>query len=310
MTTTRVRPWRQLGTALLGALALAGSGLVAAPAASAHPHDGQPQHARAPRYLALGDSVAFGYRPAEVTTTAEYLDASNFRGYPEVLARHGRYRVTNASCPGETTGSMIDATAQSNGCENSVTSPYGYRTAYPLHVAYAGNQLDYAVRFLRHHPRTRLVSIDIGANDLFVCQQTTSDSCTGTDFAATVAQVQKNLDTILSTLRHRAHYRHRLVVLSYYSLDYGDPVGTGGIQALNAGLARAAQANRAVVADGFGAFQKAAASSGGDACAAGLIIALPQGGCNVHPTARGHRVLARAIAQVAGRHHHHHHHHR
>ena len=72
--------------------------------------------------------------PPEVTPPLDYLDASNFRGFPEVLenARLG-LRVVNASCPGETTASLIDATAQSNGCENSLGSPVGYRTAFPLH---------------------------------------------------------------------------------------------------------------------------------------------------------------------------------
>ncbi len=253
------------------------------------------------RYLALGDSVAFGYRPPQVTPPADYLDASSFVGYPEVLARWAHLRLTNASCPGETTASMIDATAQSNGCENSIGSPVGYRTAYPLHATYDGAQLDYAVRYLRHHPRTRLVSLDIGANDLFVCQSTTADRCTGTDFAETVATVQANVSRILGALRHRAHYHHRLVVLTYYSLDYGDPIGTGAITALNAGLAQAAAAHHARVADGFTAFEAVAQAAGGDTCDAGLTIALPDGGCNVHPTAEGHRLLARAVAQAARR---------
>jgi lysophospholipase L1-like esterase len=299
---------RSRSAALCAAAALAlvagSSGLQSAdaqPAASAgHGHSSH-HHARTHRYLALGDSVAFGYRPPEVTAPADYLDAGNFRGYPEVLARRTRLRVTNASCPGETTSSMLDVTAQSNGCENSVDSPVGYRTAYPLHTAYAGSQVDYAVRFLRQHRRTRLVSIDIGANDLFVCQATTADKCTGTDFAATVGTVRTNLDTILSTLRHRGRYHHRLVVLTYYSLDYGDPVGTAGITALDAAIAAAARANHAVVADGFGAFRRASAASGGDTCAAGLIIKLPDGTCNVHPTRKGHRVLARAVARAAHR---------
>jgi hypothetical protein len=50
------------------------------------------------------------------------------------------------------------------------------------------------------------------------------------------------------------------------------------------------------VADGFTAFRLASLRSGGDPCAAGLLIALPGGGCDVHPTAAGHRVLAAALA--------------
>lgn len=304
----RARSWRTSGGALLASLTLAVTALTSAPA-SAHTrlhnagdHSGQqgrPGHADRHGYLALGDSVAFGYTPPQTTPPADYLDASSFVGYPEVLAARRGLQVTNASCPGETTDSMIDEDAQSNGCENSVGSPFGYRDAFPLHVYYTGSQLDYAVRYLRSHPRTRLVSLDIGANDLFVCQST-RNGCTGADFTALTQHVQAGIDTILSTLRRRAHYHHRLVVLDYYSLDYGDPVGTGGIAALNTALARAAAANGAEVADGFGVFRAATAPYGGDTCGAGLIIELPGGDCNVHPTPAGDELLADAVAAVAG----------
>ncbi len=247
--------------------------------------------------------MPFGFQPAAVGP--DYRDPTNFVGYPEVFAARRGVHVANASCPGETTASLIDATAQSNGCENSLGSPFGYRTAFPLHVAYTGSQLDYAVSYLKAHPRTRLVSLTIGANDLFLCQKTNADQCTGADFGVLTAQVEKNVGTILSTLRHRAHYHHRISVVSYYSTDYRDPVVTGGIGALNAAVARAADANGAVVADGFGAMAKAAAAAGGDTCAAGLLIALPTGGCDVHPTLAGHRALAGALAATSrvGAHH-------
>lgn len=294
---TRSRLWRTIAGAVLGAAVLATNVLVAPSASALSAHHGH-WHARA-GYLALGDSVPFGYQPAAVRP--DYRDPHNFVGYPEVLARHRGLRLVNASCPGETTASMIDQSAQSNGCENSLGFPFGYRTAFPLHTAYPGSQLDFAVSYLRSHRRTRLVSLTVGANDLFLCQRTNSDDCKGTDFAVTAAQAEKNVGTILWTLRHRAHYRHRIALVSYYATDYRDPVVTGGVGALNAAVDRAAAANRAVVADGFGAMQKAAAVAGGDPCAAGLLIALPTGGCDVHPTLAGHKVLARALGDVAAR---------
>lgn len=292
-SSTQPRRWRTVASALVGAAVLVATVLVAPTASATSGHHGH-WHARN-GYLALGDSVPFGFQPAAVGP--DYRNARNFVGYPELLARHRGLRLVNASCPGETTASMIDASAQSNGCENSLGSPFGYRTVFPLHTAYAGSQLDFAVSYLRSHRRTRLVSLTIGANDLFLCQRTTADRCTGAEFGATAARVEKNVGTILRTLRHRAHYRHRIAVVSYYSTDYRDRVLTTGIATLNAAVARAAAANRAVVADGFGAMKKAAA--GGDTCAAGLLIALPTGGCDVHPTRAGQRVLARALGDVA-----------
>ena len=55
------------------------------------------------------------------------------------------------------------------------------------------------------------------------------------------------------------------------------------------------------VADGFGAFAAASAAAGGNACAAGLLIPLPGGGCDIHPSLEGQRVLAEAIALALGR---------
>jgi lysophospholipase L1-like esterase len=301
---SRSRPARRLALVLTAALVLVGGPLLGtAASADAVPHGasqaGPHAYGGHPRgtYLALGDSVPFGYRPAAVTPSTDYLDPDNFVGYPDLVAHQLRVRLTNASCPGETTASMIRVGAQSNGCENSVGSAAGYRTAYPLHTDYQSTQLDFAVRYLRHHPQTRLVTVMIGANDLFVCQRTTTDACTGTDLVTTLAQVQQNLDTVLAALRS-AHYRHRLVVVSYYSLSYASPAATAGTQAMNAALARAAAAHGAVVADGFAAFERATAAYGGDSCAAGLLIALPTGGCDVHPTAEGHRLLADAVLQA------------
>ena len=86
--------------------------------------------------------------------------------------------VANAACPGETSSSLIHASAQSNGCENvPAGSGVSYRKDFPLHVRYSGSQLAYAVKYLKAHPGVRLVSLMIGANDLFVCQETTAGGC-------------------------------------------------------------------------------------------------------------------------------------
>jgi lysophospholipase L1-like esterase len=293
---------RLLARALVCACVVATGGFTAvAPAAAAPAAAAQPAHVGA-GYLAIGDSVAFGYRPSQVTPPATYQDAANFVGYPEVLARLALLHLANASCPGETTASMVRAGAQSNGCENSVGSPDGYRDHFPLHVDYSGTQLAFAVDYLRSHPRTRLVTIDIGANDVFVCQVVNGGHCTGANLQATLGQISQNLTTVFAALRHQGRYHHDLVVLTYYSLNYTDPADVAGVKAINAAVTAPAKQFGGVVADGFTAFGLASAATGGDACAAGLLIALPTGGCDVHPTAYGHLVLAAAIAQAVARH--------
>jgi lysophospholipase L1-like esterase len=242
-------------------------------------------------YLALGDSVPFGYignRPGL------YPDPDNFVGYPDLVADELDLRLRNASCPGETTDSFIDATAQSIACENRLDSDTGYRDLYPLHVKYEGSQLHYAVETLDDGPRVRLVTLQLGANDGFICMAT--GACdTPEGLAALTAHVQANLDLILSTLRDEGHYWGRIAVVTYYALDYTDPAGVAFIQAVNRALITAAKANKAVVADGFAAFRSRALAAGGSSIEAGLVY--PN---DIHPTAKGHRLLARAVERAVG----------
>ncbi len=253
---------------------------------------------REPDYLALGDSVAFGYRPASVSPVAKYLNPANFTGYPNDVAKALRLHLVNVSCPGETTASMINKSAPNVGCESNQNGGLGYRSFAPLHVAYSGSQLAFAVRYLRQHSQTKLVTIDIGANDLFLCEDKNADHCTGSDFARATASITSNLDKILGSLRGQGGYHGTLVVMNYYALTYGSSLASLGMQALNTALARAAARYGGKVADAFAAFRAASASAGGDTCKAGLRIKLPSGDCDLHPTARGHEVLATAIEQA------------
>src|SRR5215467_10329767 len=128
------RPWLLITAAtlfvLLAATMLAAPAVRSALAASS----------QAPDYLALGDSVAFGYSPL-----VDPSDPHNFSGYPTAAARALKETLTNASCPGETSGHFIDLTASDNGCG-------AFRANVPLHVAYSGTQLEFADSFLQSHP--------------------------------------------------------------------------------------------------------------------------------------------------------------
>jgi GDSL-like Lipase/Acylhydrolase family len=237
-------------------------------------------------YLALGDSVAFGYSPL--------VDPSNpdhFIGYPSTVDQLADENITNASCPGETSGGFILPTGADNGCRL-------FRTFFPLHVAYSGTQLDFATSFLLSHPRTRLVTIDIGADDLRLLQQQCLDQipCIEAGLPDLLSTLSANLDTIYGSIRNTAHYRHRLVALTYYALDYRDLVRDAILAALNSVIVDRTHAWGGVVADGFGAF--AVASNFGDSCTAGLLIPLPSGGCDIHPSPLGRDLLAHAIAAV------------
>jgi lysophospholipase L1-like esterase len=253
-------------------------------------------------YLALGDSVAFGYVPPEATPPPNYRSANSFVGYPEMVGKALRLGVWNASCPGETTASMLVPGAQSNGCENSLGSPIGYRTQFPLHVQYKGTQMQYALRYLAVHRHTKLVTIDIGANDVFLCEETTKDACASpAEFDAVLQEIAANLTTIYTRIRKVAHYNGLLVALTYYSLTYSIPPSPPSAQelaleALDSVIASVTKSFGGKVADGFVAFQGPSAAFGGSACAAGLLIPVPPAGsCNIHPSPAGHQLLAQAI---------------
>lgn len=239
-------------------------------------------------YLALGDSVSFGF----ITQAGfEYGNPENFVGFPEYGGDALRLQSVNASCPGETTASFISVTGVDNGCRS-------FRAHAPLHVAYTGTQLDYATTFLTDHPNTSLVTIQLGANDAFVLQrQCAGDpTCIATGLPAVLATISANMDTILGDLRATG-FHGILMVVNYYSLDYGDAAGTALTEALNAAVTSHAQADGAVVADAFTAFLQAAAGAAGHTCQAGLLNASPQNQftCDVHPSQSGQKLLAQVV---------------
>jgi len=178
-----------------------------------------------------------------------------------------------------------------NGCHD-------YRAAFPLHVAYSTTtpQLAFAISYLRSHHHVSLVTIDIGANDVFVLQKQCNmvPTCINAGLPAVLATIKTNLEFIFDQIRNAADYRGRLVSLTYYSLSYDQP-SAAATEALNQPIIEATRAFHGILASGFDAFKTAALAAGGSSCAAGLLIMLPTGGCDVHPTPRGRDLLAQAI---------------
>jgi lysophospholipase L1-like esterase len=253
-------------------------------------------------YLALGDSVTFGYEEKQVVPAPNYPDASSFIAYPQLLGQELHLTVANAACPGETSSSLIDATAQSNSCENTPgAGSVGYRTMFPLHVSYSGSQLSYAVSYLKKHKNTRLVSLMIGANDFFVCQETTPDQCTGlAEQGAVITTVENNVKTILSAIRNKAKYKGQIAIVNYYALNYADAAAAGQSALLNQSVDGAARPFHVEIADGFGELEAAAAHSGGNSCTAGLLTQLTGATtpCGIHPSFAGQSLLAQALAKA------------
>ncbi len=282
-----MRRFRRLcvGLVLLGVVGLL-PGVAAAPASAASQGNDNPNN-----YLALGDSVPFGYNPRRVQPG---VDPDVFVGYPQLASDlfRPRKKLSNASCPGETSTSLITGHRPDNGCQD-------YRQFIgALHVAYSGSQLDYAKSYIAANPRTGLVTMMIGANDLFRlidrCTGSHNPNCVGHGIPRLVTTLTGNLTTIYSTLR-RAGFHGDLVAVTYYALDYSDPAGVAVITAVNNTLAGVTRAFGGKVAAGFEKFQAAANDFGGDSCAAGLLIHLTSTTCDIHPSRAGAALLADAV---------------
>src|SRR6266566_3885701 len=282
MLHTRIR-WLIAAVALLAILATT---LLAEPAV----RSALAASNRSQEYLALGNSVAFGFSPS-----IDRSNADNFIGYPTPVAAALKEALTNASCPGETSSHFISLAGSDHGC-------WAYRANFPLHVAYSTSQLDYADGFLQSHPQTLVVSIDIGANDLFVLEEGCSFNvnCILAGLPGMLATLSANLNTIYGHIRNLDGYTHKLVALTYYSLNYSDPVGTAVISQVNQAVASRTLAWKGIVADGFGAFAAASTAFGGDTCAAGLRIVVVSSPltCDIHPSPAGRDLLAQAIVNA------------
>ena len=241
-------------------------------------------------YLALGDSLPYGWDP--VNPPGPAADPSFHYGYPETLAARSFFEVTNASCPGETSGHFLTLVAADNGC-SFVRDNVGLKVDWA-----GGSQLDFALSFLAANPDTGLVTIQLGANDLFLCQQG-EGGCTPGEFVAVLGSVGANVATAVGTMRFAA-YAGPIVLVGYYALDYADPTQVAISQASADVLHQVAGAFDGVeVADGFEAFEQASRRAGGDPCAAELLLPTGPGTCDIHTSPRGDRVMAQAVHRAA-----------
>jgi lysophospholipase L1-like esterase len=247
-------------------------------------------------YLALGDSVAFGYKPPPPGQIPFPPLPGIYIGYPEMIAQQtpALDGLTSLACPGETSGSFLVAGAPDAGC-------IPFKTFLGLKTEYRPRTQDAeTVATLVNGSGIKLVTLSIGGNDLVLIQQAcladpNFAACILRKLPAALSAYGKNLTKILTRIRVDGGYRGKLVLMTQFSPDYRDPVQTGGIAALNLVMRAVAAQFRAEVADGFAAFALASLPKGGNTCAAGLLVPYPPGQtttCDVHPTDKGQKILA------------------
>jgi len=248
-------------------------------------------------YLALGDSLPFGYNPL-----IRPPDLSDYFGYPSIISAISQNSLTNASCPFETTGTFLSGKTTADGVFGCPVWRATSGLAEPLFVSYSGPQLDYATSFLKSHPNTRLVTIQLGGNDLGDLEISCKGDpiCEAGGLVNTLGQVAGNLGAAVVRIRG-AGYNGPIVLVNYYAFNYTNTLQTTVFGALAGAIAEVATSPGVKVADAFKAFALVSAPFNGDTCAAGLRIKLtslnPQTGdtCDVHPTFAGHAVLAGSV---------------
>lgn len=246
-----------------------------------------------PLHLALGDSVAFGYDPL-IPMTDENVAAGKFTGYPETIAEMLNFKLTNISCSGETTGSLIDRTARSNGCREGEE-----RYDEHLKVEYSINQLDYAINFLKENPDTKLVTLTIGGNDILIAENDCNKTIVPTPCKATkvpwlLVTLGKNMKKIIEGLQSSG-YKGPIVFVTNYARNYKDPVQTAVLSSIQLEMKLITRYKNVKLASGYDAFARESKDFDGDSCKAGLMINLPEGGCDQHPSEKGRKVLAQAV---------------
>jgi len=277
-----------LASLVIGSLALALFG-TSIPGGAAH------AGSTSPYLLSLGDSLAQGVQPAasgqSVGTTHGYAD-DLFRVYQRVVKG---LRLEKLGCSGETTTSMLE----------------GGICRYA-----AGSQLATAVAFLHTH-RVRLITLDIGANDVDGCvvDGRADQACVASGMAAAGA----DLPVILAKLWAAAGPGVPIVAMNYY--DPFLPIWLDG----SAGRARATESvqlaqsfNHLIdgaytaagvpMADVEGAFETSTFTPVAFGLPRNVVVACtltwscapPRRGPNIHANTAGYWVIALAFLPKIG----------
>ena len=165
---------------------------------TALPAASQVAHGPKQYYLALGDSITYGYQAYKHTAG---LPPSAFNtGYVDVFADHLRaiqpgITVVNYGCPGESTRSFLKGPC--------LWTEFGQQ----LHDSFTGRQLDAALSFLRAHPgEVSPITLTLWGNNVrefsAACQG--DAACIRNGAVKFIDDLTKDLAKILRALRKEA----------------------------------------------------------------------------------------------------------
>jgi len=308
--------------------------LAAAPPAQAKSHITPPRD----YYLALGNSLAYGYHAALFAQEFPNINPASFNdGYVDDFSAAIRniaptIQTLNEGCPGETSGSLIDGNIFTGDIFTSFCSVFrspsnpGFLYAWLHHPYGTSSQLLDALAFLMAHPKnTSPISIDIGANDLLgyvnACQA--ANNCSVAGVTAVYAAIAANLDLTLTQLQGVAPTAGYEVVGLYNAFPLVQFVpgitGDQAIAQLNSIEQGVATAHGAVFANPLPVFNPGGSSGGSElgdlsticsytAMCPGPVGAVVPGSpynpfspfADIHPTAAGYQQIANLMFAATG----------
>ncbi len=254
--------------------------LIVAPAVIASPHAaallGPKKY-----YLALGDSLAFGYQPNLVFNHG-YVDDfySNVQG-------KGVKALANMGCPAETSATFINGNC-----------PDAFLRKFP----YFGAQLDAAVSYLNLFAgQVSPVTLDIGADDVLSDIDAKSCIVNTTKYATDLATLDTNLTQTILPRLHTALIVNGKVTGDLLLMNYYDPYQNmcpktvAYVQQLNQHLTNDVRGYGTIV-DVFSAFG-GAATPNTNLCTYTWMCSAFQ---NIHSRNKGYGVIAQAFEHAAG----------
>ncbi len=199
-------------------------------------------------YLALGDSLAYGYHRAQFEEEYPHVNPETFdEGYVNdfaqlVKAFNPNVKLINDGCPGEGTETMIHGSGVPGFCGGEDASPFPY--VFLHHPYSTSTQLSDALAILHENPNVSPITLDIGANDLLhflaaKCDFPAANNCTEAEFAAEFAHIAGNVAIILAQLRAAAPHAQMILVGLYnpypaFPSEGGDKLTAGLNKALEA----------------------------------------------------------------------------
>jgi lysophospholipase L1-like esterase len=252
-------------------------------------------------YVALGDSLAFGYQQAKYNALLPSEPPTAYKtGYVDVFskllakAKKSKVRTTNLGCPGETTDSLLGL------------APCPYHPPFRLHVNYPGSQMAAAVAALSRKRKPAAITIDIGANDaLATINKCNADPtpypdagvCILAKAPATYDHIAANLTTILTNIRAVAP-RTPLIMIGLYN-PLTAQLGTSSdvlAKQLNARLASVSAAFGAKFVDPLSVFNPPGDTEIPTLCSLTAVCGPLK---DIHPTDAGYRALGKLAFATA-----------